>query len=130
SAAASLRVPLFQGGRVRGDVLQADALLEERKAALSELRGRIEYEVRSAFLDLQSTRDQVEVARTGQALARQQIQEAQDRFAAGVTSNIEVVQAQEALAAANENYISALYSYSIAKTSLARALGLAEESLE
>ena len=54
--------------------------------------------------------------------------QAQDRFAAGVTNNIEVIQAQDALAATNENYISALYSFNFAKLSLARAVGIAEQA--
>ena len=61
-----------------------------------------------------------------QDLAGQEVTQARDRFAAGVTSNLEVIQAQEALAAANENYISSLASYNIAKAALARAIGGAE----
>ena len=128
TASASLRIPIFQGGRTQGDILQADALLQQRKAQLEDLRGRIEYEVRTAFLDLKASGDRVAVARSAFDLARQQMDQARDRFAAGVTGNIEVVQAQEALSTANENYIASEYAYNIAKTSLARALGGAEKS--
>lgn len=130
TAAASLRIPLFQGGRVRGEILEADSIFQQRKAELEDLRSSIEYEVRVAFMDLRATQDQVAVAKTARDLARQQMAQAQDRFAAGVTSNIEVVQAQEALATADENYITALHSFNIAKASLARSLGVAEESLQ
>lgn len=130
SASASLRIPIFQGGRTRGEILQADALLEQRKAQLEDLRSRIEYEVRTAFLDLKASGDRVAVARSALDLAQQQMDQARDRFSAGVTGNIEVVQAQEALASANENYISSAYAYNVAKTALARALGGAERSFK
>lgn len=121
--AASVRIPVFQGGLVRGEVLQADALLRQRTAESEELRARIDYEIRTAFLDLKSAGDRVEVARSTLDLAKRQLAQSQDRFAAGVADNIEVVQAQDALATGNENYISSLYAYNLAKVSLARAVG-------
>ncbi|MEJ2009470.1 MAG: TolC family protein, partial [Acidobacteriota bacterium] len=123
---ANLKIPLFQGGRVRGDEMQADALIQQRQSELKDLRNKIAYQVRTAFLDLKSSEDQVRVARGTQTLAHQQLKEAQDRFAAGVVNSLEVVQSQQAVASADENYISSLYSYNVAKASLARALGLAE----
>jgi len=93
------------------------------------LRGQIDYEVRSALLDLKSAGDQVEVATSNMDLANQSLKESRDRFAAGVTNTVEVVQAQQAVAEANENLISAQYQYNLAKVSLARALGLAEEGI-
>lgn len=128
TAEAALKIPIFQGGKVHADQLQADARLQQRRAELEDLRGRIEYEVRTAFLDLKTAADQVSVAKSSVDLATQQLGQARDRFAAGVTDTIEVVQAQEALAAANENYISALFAHNVAKLSLVRALGVAEEA--
>ncbi len=127
TAAVSLTIPLFQGGRVGGEVLQADAALEQQRARLEDLRGAIAYEVRTAFLDMTAAGDEVGVARGAVDLAQQQLTQARDRFAAGVTSNLEVVQAQEAVATANENYISSLYTYNAAKASLARGIGGAEK---
>jgi outer membrane protein TolC len=128
TVAATLKIPLFQGGRVHGEMLQADAQLAERRAQLEDLRARIAYEVRSALLDLKSSSDRTQVARSARDLAHEQLQQAQDRFSAGVVSSIEVVQAQDALATADENYISSLYAFNVAKASLARALGVAEKS--
>ena len=65
----------------------------------------------------------------GGSLAGQELEQARDRFAAGVASNIEVSQAQDAVASASENYISALYAHNLAKAMLARAVGTAEESV-
>jgi len=130
TTAAALRIPIFQGGKVRGDVLQAQALLNRRQAELEDLRGRIEFEVRTAFLDLQSAADQVQVAKSSSDLAHQTLTQAQDRFRAGVTNNIEVVQAQEAIATTDENFIASTFSYNIAKLELARSLGIAERAVK
>jgi len=130
TVAANLKIPLFQGGKVRGDVMQANALLQQRESELKDLQSNIQYQVRTAFLDLKSSDDQVSVARNTQGLAHEQLKQAQDRFAAGVVNSLEVVQAQEAVATADENYISSLYRYNVAKASLARALGVAEESFK
>src|SRR5262249_47386119 len=94
------------------------------------LRGQIDYEVRSARLDLNAAAEQVEVARSSVDLAQQALTQSRDRFAAGVTDNLEVVQAQEALVAANEDYISSLYAHNIAKVELAKAAGFAEEGVK
>ena len=127
---ANLKIPLFQGGKVRGDEMEANALLQQRESELKDLRNQIQYQVRTAFLDLRSSEDQVRVARSTQILAHEQLREARDRFAAGVVNSLEVVQSQQAVATADENYISSLYSYNVAKASLARALGLAEEAFK
>jgi outer membrane protein TolC len=130
AVSANLKIPLFQGGKVRGDVLQAEALLQQRESQMKDLRNKIEYQVHKAFLDLQSSEDQVKVAQNTVGLAHEQLKQAQDRFAAGVVNSLEVVQSEQAVAAADENYIFSLYSYNVAKASLARALGLAEEGFK
>ncbi len=129
TAAVSLDIPIFQGGRVRGEILEADAQLEQRRAQVADLRERIAHEVRVALLDLHAASEQVEVARGAVALAQQQLAQARDRFAAGVTNNLEVTQAQEAVATADENYITGLYSFNAAKAALGRAVGQAERTI-
>src|SRR5438309_9535703 len=130
TAAASVNIPIFQGTRVRGDKLEADATLEQRRAEMEDLRGRIDQDVRSAFLDLTSAAELVNVASHNKDLARETLSEAQDRFAAGVTDNIEVVQAQESVSSADQAYISSLYTFNIAKVQLARAMGVAEKAVK
>ena len=129
-ASATLSVPIFQGGKVHGDVLQAEASLKQSQQQLENVRGQIDQDVRNAFLDLQSASDQVAVAKSSVDLASQTLQQARDRFAAGVTDNIEVVQAQESVASANESLLSSLYSYNTAKIELARAIGFAEAGVQ
>jgi outer membrane protein TolC len=122
----AVRVPIFQGGRVKGRVLQADAQLAQQRAQVEDLKAKIELEVRSSLLDVQAADQRVRVARGAADLANEQLAQAQDRFSAGVTGNIEVVQAQEAAATAAENYLSALFAHNLAKIAVARAIGLSE----
>jgi outer membrane protein TolC len=125
-AAVTLRLPIFQGGRVHGDVLRADASLQRARQVLEDLRAQIDQEVRDAYLDLEATAQEVAVEKSTVALATETLRQSRDRFRSGVTDNIEVVQAQDALATANDAYIASLYSYNLAKISLARATGVAE----
>ena len=100
TAAIGLQFPIFEGGRTRAEIEQADAILTQRRAETADLRGRIDYEVRTSFLNLNSAREQVEVAQSARKLAAEQLVQARDRFAAGVANNLEVVQAQQAVATA------------------------------
>jgi outer membrane protein TolC len=123
-------VPIYTGGRTRAEIQESDAKLQERKAEESNLRGRIEYEIRSADLDIHSATEQVRVAQEARDLAQQQLTQAQDRFAAGVTNGLEVTQAQEAVVTSDENYISSLYNLNVAGAALARAMGSAEKTIK
>lgn len=125
-----INIPIFAGGKVHSDLLEADSQLKQARSQLGDLRGRIDYEVRSALLDLNSAADQVEVARSSVDLAEQTLTQSRDRFTAGVTDNLEVVQAQEAVAAAHESYIESLYAHNLAKVELARSIGDAEQGVE
>ena len=125
----TLTIPIFQGGKVQGDQLEADAQLEQSREKLENLRAQIDADVRTAFLNLESSAEQVAVARSNIDLAQQTLDQSRDRFAAGVTDTVEVVQSQEQVASANDSYISSLYSFNYAKISLARAMGLGESSV-
>jgi outer membrane protein TolC len=126
----TLKIPIFEGGKAHADTLQAEATLRQVQSQADNLRGQIDYEVRAALLDLQSAAEQVEVAKVSVDLANRTLEQARDRFTAGVSDNLEVVQAQETLASANENYISSLYSHNLSKIALARAIGYAEEGVK
>jgi outer membrane protein TolC len=130
TASASVNIPIFQGTRVKADVLAADATLQQKKAELENLKGRIDQDVRDAIFDLNSANELVKVAKSNTDLARETLAQAQDRFGAGVADNIEVVQAQESVASADQAYISSLYSFNIAKVQLARAVGIAEQAVK
>jgi outer membrane protein TolC len=84
--------------------------------------------VEGALLDMKAAQDRVTVAEQAMLLAKEELTQAQDRFQAGVASNIDVVQAQESVAAATESYIASLYDHNVAKATLGRALGIAAAS--
>jgi outer membrane protein TolC len=128
--AGTLKIPIFQGGKVEADVQQADAVLKQRQAQVDNLRGSIEQDIQDALLDLKAAAEQVDVAKTGLDYARQTLEQSQDRFGAGVTNNVEVVQAQQQLASANDQFIASLYAHNIAKVLLARAIGNAEQAVK
>jgi outer membrane protein TolC len=122
-----LMFPIWPGGRIRGDVLQADAELQQRRSEYDELRQRVEADVRNAFLDLTAAAEQVRVAQSQRELARDELTQSRDRFASGVTDTVEVVQAQETLSTSEQQYIASLNAHNLAKASVARAVGQAEK---
>jgi outer membrane protein TolC len=124
----AVNIPIFQGGKTRGRLMEADAELRNRTNEAEDLKAGVYYEVRTAFLDLQAGREQLQVATRTRELAANQLTQARDRFAAGVTGNIEVVQAQESVALASDQYISALFVSNLATGNLIRALGAAEDA--
>jgi outer membrane protein TolC len=121
--------PIFNS-KSKSETTEKEALVMQHQAEVDSLHGRIELEVRSALLELQSAEEQYKVAQSSLALVRQQLDQAQDRFAAGVANNLEVVQAQEAIALADENVIRSLYALNASRALLARAAGVAEQSAE
>lgn len=125
-----INIPIFAGNRVHSDELEANAQLKQARQQLDNLRGQIDYEVRASLLDLQAAADQVQVAKSNVDLAEQTLTQAQDRFTAGVTDNLEVVQAQESVASAHESYIESLYAHNLAKVELARSIGDAEQGVK
>ena len=129
SLSLGVRFPIFDKS-IASEAEEKEANLRQRQAERDSLHGRIEYDVRSSLLDLQSALEQLQVARRSLALAQQQLDQAQDRFGAGVTDNLEVVQAQEDIALADERVIESLYSFNISRALLARATGAVERAIQ
>lgn len=125
---AAVSVPVFTGGRIRGNITTAESALRQRRAAAENLRGQVDYDVRTSYLNLQAAKEQVDVAKQSVDLANESLDRSKERFAAGVTDSVEVVQAQQSLASANDQYIVSLYAHNLAKLQLARALGVARTS--
>ena len=122
---AGVSIPIFTGGRIKGDIIEAEAAVRERKAEAENTRGQVDYDVRTAFLNLNAAKEQVDVARENVALANENLARSKDRFTSGVTDSVEVVQSEQSLASANDQYITSLYNHNLAKLMLARALGVA-----
>ena len=127
AVSGNVRIPMFDKGHTRARILEREAEVNQRRAELADLKNGVAFEVQLALADVTAAAQQVEVARSASDLAAQALTQAQDRFRAGVASNIEVVQAQQAEAAAHESLIASLYAHNVAKAALARALGIGEQ---
>jgi outer membrane protein len=123
---ASMELPLFTGGRIHAEIEQAK--LEEQRVEENrhQVEAQIIDQVKSALEQLEAARNAVEVANLGYQLAQEEVGQAQRRFQAGVTTNIEVITAQDELARASDNQIDALYRFNISRADLARATGTIE----
>ena len=126
AVAGTVSVPIYTGGPIRADIDEAKANLDREQAEYRDLEGRVAYDVRVAWLDLDASDSSVKVADNNQALAERALTQSRDRYSNGVTNYLEVLQAQQGLVAARENYIQSLYSFNVAKMALARAMGVAE----
>jgi outer membrane protein TolC/ABC-type transporter Mla MlaB component len=123
----SINLPLFTGGRIRAEVVRADLEIKKLEEQRADLRNQIALDVKTALLNLQSARSEVQVANLGVQLSKDEVDQARDRFKAGVANNIEVIQAQDSLSRANDNQIAALYRFNQARADLARSIGQMEK---
>jgi outer membrane protein TolC len=127
NASGSVSVPVFKEYGLRGQAEQAQAQLDVNQAQLSDQKAQVEADVRDALLDIIASQKQVDVSKSSVDLANEALKEAQDRYANGVSDNLAVSQAQQSVAQANDQYVTSLYRDNVAKLSLARALGAAED---
>jgi outer membrane protein len=124
---ASLDFPIFTGGRIEAQKTEADLAIRQLKQREQDLRNRVALEVKTAAAQMEAARSEIDVANLGVQLAKQEVEQARDRFQAGVANNIEVITAQDELARANDNQISAYYRYNQARADLAHATGRRED---
>ena len=129
SLVATVSLPIFTGGRIRSEIQDASAQADRRNSEYADLLGRVDYEVRIAFTDLHAAESAVRVSEKNTQLAQRTLAQARDRFLNGVTNNLEVIQAQQDVAAAHENYISSLFAHNLAKLALLRAMGSAQKNV-
>jgi outer membrane protein TolC len=128
-AAATLNIPIFDGGKISADVQQARAALQQRQAEYQDQKGKVEQDVRNALIQLRTALGEVKLAESNRQYARETLTQVEDRFNAGVTNTVEVVQAQQQAAGAENDYISGLFALNLARLTLGRATGNAETDL-
>ncbi len=121
-------IPLFTGGRIHAEIARADLEVKHIDQNRQLLEERIVREVKSAIDELDAARKNVDVADLGLQLANEEVAQAERRFAAGVTTNVEVITAQDELARANNNQIDALYRFNQSRVNLAQALGEVQDT--
>lgn len=125
----TVTIPVYNGGRIAGDERQAEAAQTQRRAEFADAHAQVEQDVRQAFIQLDAANHQVELSRRNRGLAHETLEQSTDRFLAGVTDTVEVVQAEQAVVQADDDLIASLYEHNLAKLSLSRAMGAAEETL-
>ena len=127
NATGTVTIPVFKEYSLRGQAEQAQAQLDVAQAQLSDKKAQIEADVRDALLDIAAAQKQVEVARSSVDLASEVLNQAQQRYANGVSDNLAVSEAQQTVARANDQLVASLYRHNVAKLNLARALGAADD---
>ncbi|GLH71082.1 hypothetical protein GETHPA_26150 [Geothrix rubra] len=125
--AVGVKVPLFTGGLVSAQVAKAKSEQARVQEARRDVRSQVGLEVQVAQAEQDAARHEVEVADLAVSLSQEALTQARHRFEAGVSNNIEVINAQDELARANDNQISALYRLNQARADLARAMGQIEK---
>ena len=128
TASASVNIPIYTGGRIRADTLQAEASLKQRQSEYQDEKSQVEQDVRNALIQLQTAIGQTRLADSNRKYALETLTQARDRLAAGVTNTVEVVQAQQQESSAESDYVSSLFAFNLARLTLARATGEAEAS--
>ncbi|SFS04525.1 Outer membrane protein TolC [Granulicella pectinivorans] len=126
NAQGTLKIPIFKEAQFRGEREVADAQLISLRQQIQSLHVTIEQQIRSAMLDVESTAQQVKVAQSNEALAKEELDEVTQRFKAGVDDSLPVVRAQATLADAQNRLISTTFQNNQAKLQLARNTGVVE----
>jgi outer membrane protein TolC len=119
--------PVFEGGHREGQIQEQQAASRDIDLRRRELRQQVALDVRAALLDITSAREQVDAARGRQGVAEQEVEQARDRFRAGVSGNADVITALSSLNAARTGLIDALTAFQTARVSLARAEGMVSQ---
>jgi outer membrane protein TolC len=125
--AFTMKVPLWTSGRIRAEIAEARLEIDRLAQARKDLENTFTRQVKTALDQLQAARNAVDVADLGLKLAKDEVARAERRFEAGVTTNIDVITAQDQLARADDNQIGALYRFNQARADWARAEGNAED---
>ena len=118
---------IFDGGITRAQVNQADAALVRAKEVAAQTREQVQLDVQSAFLDLHAAERNISTTQAAVVLGEENYKIAQVRYAAGVGTNLDVMDASRKLTEARSNYFTALYNYNTAKASLDRYMGVPVE---
>ncbi|MFB3777523.1 MAG: TolC family protein [Bryobacteraceae bacterium] len=126
----SVRVPVFDGGRRDARRSESRTQYEQERLRTADLRRQIDLEVRLALDDLASAREQVSVAAEGLAQAEAEVEQAERRYKAGVTSSVEVTDAQTRLARARDNHIAARFLMNRACLDLWQATGTIRQMVD
>lgn len=123
----SVRIPIFDGGRRDARRAESLSLWQQETIQTDDLRRQIELDVRLSLDRLQSAQEQVHVAEQGLVLAENELAQARRRYEAGVTTSLELTDAQTRLIRAKDNHLAAVFNYHLATIGVARAIGVVRQ---
>jgi outer membrane protein len=118
-----MRLPIFTGGRITAESKRARLAADRSQQTVTERRDVITQEVRTALSTLDAARQDLQLSTEALRLSTRELTESRDRFAAGITNNIEVITAQNSLTQATNSQIGAMYDLQQAKADLSHARG-------
>jgi outer membrane protein len=124
----SVNIPIYTGGRTRGETVEAEGALREAQSMLEENRSQIETDVLNSISGVEWALKEVETSAGNAKLSREEVEFARARFAQGIADNTEVVNAQDRLSKADDANIRARYTLGLARANLARATGAVAKS--
>ncbi|MBQ9479975.1 MAG: TolC family protein [Selenomonadaceae bacterium] len=124
TAGVSLSWDIFDGGLTSSQIKEADASLASTEEGAAAARESIQLAVQEAFLDLRAAEKNISTTAIAIENAQEDYKIAQVRYAAGVDTNLAVMDAEEKLTEARTNYYYALYNYNAAKAQLDYAMGI------
>lgn len=130
TAGLSLKIPLFDSGRRKARQNASQAGIRQEEIRSRSQRVQVELEIRQSFESLRSTKEQMRFAEESSALAQDELDQARRRYEVGVTSNLELIEAQREVARAKEKESDALSNYRQAAVHFWRSMGTVQAMLQ
>ena len=115
---------LFDGGVNKARINQAEIKLSQVGQSELQVQQLIEFEVRSAYLNMKEAEKLIKVAEEGIKNSQESFRIAQLKYNEGIATNTEVIDAQSTLIEAETNHLNALYDYNINRAALVKAMGM------
>lgn len=123
NAMVSITLPIWEGGRASADIKEKAAMNEEQQIRQDDLNWKIEEDVRLALQTLNSTRAQMDAYKKVENFSQDELRLAQDRFSSGLGDNIQLIDAQVALADARDQFVQSEAQYNQAQLNYFAAVG-------
>lgn len=124
TAGVVLSWDIWDNNITQSKVNQSKAAVAKAEAAAENTRQSGDLEVRTAYLNLKAAEKSINTTQVAVDKAQEDYKIAQVRYAAGVGTNLDVMDAEEKLAQAQTNYYTALYNYNSSKAALDKAMGI------
>lgn len=124
SVGVTASMNVFDSGVTWSKIHAAQENLAKAKESQRQIKDNVELEVRTDYLNLREAEKRITTTQVAVASAEEDYHIAVVRYQAGVGTNIDVMDAQEALTQAKTNYYQALYNYNTSKAALNTSMGV------